>query len=941
MGLSRPVLWLFLYCLSLNDTVRAVAEICRGTHCIGSDTGDPRPCVGTHCPGGRSSRPPRQYNPTTQGRSAHIVPIHHQADVSSQSRAVTDYTVVHPHRVRHSDNTRENARTRAPEVPSPECTGADCVTPPRQLQTINDTRDCKGIECKLPLRIRLKPRPKPCVGEGCLASSEDAADASQPSPVHMQDRAAQFLGEFPEFGYPASELGGAPLGVQLTCDIKPGENEVPSEDALILHLQLAKGQEKLVEALRAQQTIIRDLQQRLADQQGALLAQQREILEQQRRMYEQMDVVKAQYGLLSDTVKQVSFQGLQGELQSYFESHLAGLQNQARSHLQKSYAVHKMNLDAKVMDVVGEPHFPQPLLGCTAPCGSEEYCDFQRDPPQCEKCSMCPPGFFLVSQCSPNADRICQDRDECLELPNICGERVKCLNTPGGFRCLGLSEREAISGICGHDYFYNQELEECQACSDCDGGLMTLPCTAISDAVCGILLSENRLSRAWGAAVGLPCATSPSSNIFTGLQLSVRSKDTTDLLSNQAGRLNFQQHGLVWLDHNFALKHSCRNFLQVGLRLNSSLEDEGHDLSGVRIEQPEGKFFQGVSVSGGAEVEPNHTLTLVLKSPNQHCNQSKDVHAYDLNGISFSLLWLSHDTGAVAMTAQMSMSAHYQTNYRPAFRISSVSDPYMVGLAHDGRGVRFTESGVVKFVLQQALYSMGHTCVREGFSLIAYANRNGTNQEVMRTFKSGVNYRDTSITLSGAARVDGGDTLSFEITSPSQCNIRYFGDSTGISMLSVIWVPSAVSSALTATVSRSGLPSGAVRNKPLFFQQVSLDSEQIGLDRSGEPHSHKNFVFRDAGTANVALNLKLIHSCNVVKLTLHRQGGKGLQASPVAQQVSGHMPEGSEWGSVGLRASFEVQNGTSIYVTLDCVRGRVNQITHEGGTNISILWVAL
>ena len=177
-----------------------------------------------------------------------------------------------------------------------------------------------------------------------------------------------------------------------------GENEVPSEDALILHLQLAKGQEKLVEALRTQQTIIRDLQQQLADQQGALLAQQREILEQQRRMYEQMDVVKAQYGLLSDTVKQVSFQGLQGELQSYFESHLAGLQSQARSHLQKSYAVHKMNLDAKVMDVVGEPHFPQPLLGCTAPCGSEEYCDFQRDPPRCEKCSMCPPGFFLVSQ---------------------------------------------------------------------------------------------------------------------------------------------------------------------------------------------------------------------------------------------------------------------------------------------------------------------------------------------------------------------------------------------------------------------------------------------------------------------------------------------------------------------------------------------------------------
>lgn len=750
------------------------------------------------------------------------------------------------------------------------------------------------------------------------------------------------MGEFPEFGYPASELGGAPLGVQLTCDIKPGENEVPSEDALILHLQLAKGQEKLVEALRSQQTVIRDLQQRLADQQEALLAQQREILEQQRRMYEQMDVVKAQYGLLSDTVKQVSFQGLQGELQSYFESHLAGLQTQARSHLQKSYAVHKMNVDAKVMDVVGEPSFPQPLLGCTAPCGSEEYCDFQRDPPQCEKCTMCPPGFFLVSQCSPNGDRICQDRDECLELPNICGERVKCLNTPGGFRCLGISERDAATGLCGHDYYYNQELEECQACSDCDGDPISVPCAAISDAVCAPF-SDNRLSQSWGATVSVPPARAPGSHIFPGLQLSLRSKETNNLLSNQAGQLHFQQHGLVWLDHNFALKHSCRNFLQVGVRLNTSLEEEGRDLSGVRVEQPDGKFFQGVSVSGGVEVEPNHTLTLLLKSPNQHCNQSKDVHAYDLNGISFSLLWLSHDTGAVAMTAHMSMAAHHQNNYRPAFRISSVSDPYVVGLTHDSRGIRFTESGVVKFVLQQALYAMGHTCVREGFSLIAYCNRNGTNEEVTRAFKTGVNYRDTSVTLSGAARVGSGDTLSFEITSPSQCNIRYFGDSTGISMLSLIWIPSAVSSALTATVSRTGLPSGAVRNKPLSFQQVSPDSEQVRLAGAEEPHPYKNFVFLDAGTVNVALNLKLIHSCNVLKLTLHQLGGgtDGGQGGPVAQQVSGHMPEGSEWGSVGLRASFEVQNGTAIYVTLDCVRGRVNQITHEGGTNISILWVAL
>lgn len=187
-----------------------------------------------------------------------------------------------------------------------------------------------------------------------------------------------------------------------------GENEVPSEDALILHLQLVKGQEKLVEALRAQQVVIRDLQQKLAEQQEALLSQQRAILEQQRRMYEQMDAVKAQYGLLSDTFKQVSFQGLQGELQSYFQGHLAGLQDQARGHLQKSYAVGKADAAPKAMDVVGEARFPQPLLGCPTPCGQEEYCNFQREPPRCDRCTMCPPGFFLISQCSAAADRMCQ-----------------------------------------------------------------------------------------------------------------------------------------------------------------------------------------------------------------------------------------------------------------------------------------------------------------------------------------------------------------------------------------------------------------------------------------------------------------------------------------------------------------------------------------------------
>ncbi|XP_066574180.1 uncharacterized protein nell3 [Amia ocellicauda] len=855
-------------------------------------------------------------------RAAQGTPDHqHPVRASLPSR-----TAAHTHRSLHAQtagSARGAADRRVSEAGSSGCTGAHCGA---EHARHNDTSDCKGIECKLPLRIRLRPRPRPCVGETCPSGPEDAH--GQPTLVHMPDRAAQFLQEFPDFGYPASEVGGSPLGVQLTCDIKPGENEVPSEDALILQLQLAKGQETFIEALKSQQTVITDLQQRLTSQQSTLINQQREILEQQRKMYEQMDLVKVQYSMLFETVKQMSFQSLQGDIQSYFESHLQGLQNQVRSHLQKSYAVHKVDVDAKVIDVGG------PLLECSA-CATEEYCDFQSDPPQCEKCTMCPPGFFLVSECSLNADRICQDRDECIELPSLCGERVKCLNTPGGFRCLGVSERDASAGVCGHGYFFNRELQECQACDDCLGQAVAFPCSTASDTICAVS-SETKLSQSWSALVTVPPANSQADNIYSGLYLNIQAKEETDLTSNEDGKLIFQQHGLIWADHNFALKHSCRNFLQLSMKLNNS--EEGWELSGIRIEQPDGKYFQSVSVSSTAEVEPNYMLSLFLKSPNQFCNQSKDLHVYDLN-TPFSLFWLSHDTGAVAMTAQMSMSVQYQTNYRPAFKVISVSDPYMISLSHDSRGVRFTESGVVKFVFQQALYSMGHNCVREGYSLISYINRNGTNTELMHVFKSGVNYRDTSISLSGAAKVGAGNILSFEILSPSQCNIRYFGDNSGISTLSLIWIPSAVSMALSATVSRAGLPTGAVRNKVLCFQQVTPNEEQIQLLSSGQ-FARRYFIFRETGVASLAFNLKLIHSCNVVKLMLHRQLGDQMQATAIAQQIGGHMLEGSEWTSLGLRTSFDVHNGTMVYITLDCVRGRINQITHERGTYLSILWVA-
>ncbi|KAL9869438.1 uncharacterized protein GJ701_005604 isoform 2-T2 [Geothlypis trichas] len=787
-------------CLSLLGAGGGSAEPCQGPPCEGGSASPP-PCRGPRC-AGRAGRPARSF-------------LHGAAPLRpSQGKA-------------------------APAAPLPACPGGDCAANATQ-------RDCQGLECRL-LPPRLRPRPR---GPACAAPAEGCPE---PALLRAADRAAQFAGD--DFAHAGAERGGGAPGVQLTCDVKPGENEVPSEDALILQLHLAKGHEKFTEMLKSQQQIIVDLQQKLAEQQHVLVSQQREILEQQRKMYEQMDLIKVQYGMVFDTVKQMSFQSLQEDIQNYFESYLHGLQN--------------------------------------------------------------------------------QDRDECTESPSICGERIKCLNTPGGFRCLGIAEKDAALGMCGEEYFFNKEMQECQACLKCEDGMVAVPCSTVSDTVCSAA-SENKLSESWAANIVLPSMKSGISQVYSGLNLKIKGKLPCDILSTEESSLVFRQHGLLWTDLNFAVKHNCRNFLQLSLKLNGSEED--HELSGVRIEQPEGKYFQSTSLSSAAEVEPSQTLSVYLRSPNQFCNQSKDLNIYDLN-TPLSLFWLSHDTGAVALSAQMSTAMHYQTNYRPTFKIISVSDPYMLSLSHDGRAIKFTETGVVKFVFHQALYSMGHTCVREGFSLISYINRNGTNRELMNVFKSGVNYRDTSISASGATKVDAGDLVSFEILSPAQCNVRYFGDSSGISMFSLIWIPSAVSSAISATVSVTGLPTGAVRNKLLDFTQVSSNEKQIQLVSSGQL-AQKYFIFTEKGVASIALDLKLIHSCNVLKVTLNQLTMDHMQPTAVAQQIGGQMPEGSIWTSVSLRASFEVHNGTLISVSLDCVRGRINQITHEHGTSISILWIS-
>lgn len=176
------VLLVWLTWASLHTGARA--ETCRGAHCFGGDAGDP---------GSRTSKLPRNLNPAAQRRQNHRAHAERETNPSVQLRA----------------RSGEQARTHE------ECVGVDCA-----FQPSRDAGDCAGIECRLPLRIRAPARGRTCVGQGCPAAVSRGTVSSQP--VFMSDKAAQFLGDVPEFGHASSELGGAPLGVQLTCDIKPG-----------------------------------------------------------------------------------------------------------------------------------------------------------------------------------------------------------------------------------------------------------------------------------------------------------------------------------------------------------------------------------------------------------------------------------------------------------------------------------------------------------------------------------------------------------------------------------------------------------------------------------------------------------------------------------------------------------------------------------------------
>lgn len=207
---------IFLFCLSFILSAReSVSEICRGPRCFpGQDWS--RPCVGAHCQGRteRATASRRQFHHSAQSGQGQVHQSYQQDGrfiQQAHSAPLAPYTIIQPQQGSFTqqsgaDGTRRtNPRTITAEVFHPGCAGGTCPTTVSHRPTNDDSapRECKGIGCKLPLRMRQKAH-----------GGDDGKGNS--SPVHVTDRAAQFLDEFPDFG---SERGA---WIQLTCDMKPG-----------------------------------------------------------------------------------------------------------------------------------------------------------------------------------------------------------------------------------------------------------------------------------------------------------------------------------------------------------------------------------------------------------------------------------------------------------------------------------------------------------------------------------------------------------------------------------------------------------------------------------------------------------------------------------------------------------------------------------------------
>ncbi|XP_039251695.2 uncharacterized protein LOC120329222 isoform X1 [Styela clava] len=618
-------------------------------------------------------------------------------------------------------------------------------------------------------------------------------------------------------------------------------------------------------------------------------------------------------------------------------------------------------------------------------CDDGEFCVIEVEDYQCYPCTECSQGYQMTTPCTRDQDIICEDINECSTFgqEETCKEAgALCVNTPGGYLCVG------GDASCIDNYYFNRRSSQCEQCSTCTTlQHIIVPCSKFSDVICrtedmeqqtdvwkgGLKKPNKYLKNVEDLNAGFSLVYSDiSENNQTIIEITKHRRKASRNPTNTYKKdfknvLNLSKHGIIWMELNMAIRHSCRSYVQVTYHISNGAESVSSNgketavldrsaggkveqdksqksLAATRIEHSSGDRYKFIDLGAVAEVEPGQNIWVTLHSAHQGCAAFPSKHdQYALRSIApsqrsgpFSVLWLSHDTGAVAFRATMKTNSAFSTLYAQ-FSQDYASDLHVVNLDQDGRYFVFNEDGVVLAKYHQALYTIGDSCTEHGYSMVANIERRDgeSGETLVKSHKAGVSYTDNAMSLTLLTAVADGDRISLDLISPARCQVRHMSD-LNLGVVNLLWIPRHSSASLIARLDHRDEIQGSVKSKALkFVETQNTNPAKLNLVATSY------FEFKEAGRVYINYVTRTIHSCDYLKVSVHYIGNSSPSLKPVeiVHQVLGDTA--GHWDGISLGGSHTVEAGSRCYVTMTCVRGRIDDMSYGEWSTLSILWLPL
>lgn len=166
----------------------------------------------------------------------------------------------------------------------------------------------------------------------------------------------------------------------------------------------------------------------------------------------------------------------------------------------------------------------------------------------------------------------------------------------------------------------------------------------------------------------------------------------------------------------------------------------------------------------------------------------------------------------------------------------------------------------ITFVLHKALRSMVPIGVHEGFSLISYISKSGTNVRRMNIRKSDVSYPDALSLEQPGSRLERWSTLRFSLLLSAMSGI--FGDSSPAVCLASSWWHQQFLWLFQPPFLRQDCLL-ELSGTNCCFNSLKSDGKEVQVVSSGR-FIQKCFRFTTKGIANCTFNLKLFHSRTII-----------------------------------------------------------------------------